>query len=62
MLEGLRFEQCQRLVYVSCSPLTFARDAAVLVARHGFSLIETGILDMFPNTAHVESLSLFVRE
>ena len=62
LLEGLRFEQCQRLVYVSCSPLTFARDAAVLVARHGFSLIETGILDMFPNTAHVESLSLFVRE
>ncbi len=62
LLEGLRFEQCQRLVYVSCSPVTFARDAAVLVARHGFSLIETGILDMFPNTAHVESLSLFVRE
>ena len=62
LLEGLRFDQCQRLVYVSCSPVTFARDAAVLVARHGFSLIETGILDMFPNTAHVESLSLFVRE
>ena len=62
LLEALRFEQCQRLVYVSCSPVTFARDAAVLVARHGFSLIETGILDMFPNTAHVESLSLFVRE
>ena len=62
LLEGLRFEHCQRLVYVSCSPVTFARDAAVLVAVHGFSLIETGILDMFPNTAHVESLSLFVRE
>ena len=62
LLEGLRFDRCQRLVYVSCSPVTFARDAAVLVARHGFSLIETGILDMFPNTAHVESLSLFVRE
>ena len=62
LLEGLRFEQCQRLVYVSCSPVTFARDAAVLVAHHGFALIETGILDMFPNTAHVESLSLFVRE
>jgi 23S rRNA (uracil1939-C5)-methyltransferase len=62
LLEGLRFEHCQRLVYVSCSPVTFARDAAVLVARHGYTLIETGILDMFPNTAHVESLSLFVRE
>ena len=61
LLEGLRLERCQRLVYVSCSPLTFARDAAVLVARHGFTLIETGILDMFPHTAHVESLSLFVR-
>ncbi len=62
LLEGLKFDQCQRMVYVSCSPVTFARDAAVLVARHGFTLIETGILDMFPNTAHVESLSLFVRE
>ena len=62
LIEGLRFDQCQRLVYVSCSPVTFARDAAVLVARHGFTLVETGILDMFPNTAHVESLSLFVRE
>ncbi len=62
LIEGLRFEQCQRLIYVSCSAVTFARDAQVLVARHGFTLIETGILDMFPNTAHAESLSLFVRE
>lgn len=51
----------ERLVYVSCNPVTLARDAAVLVRRHGFHLDESGILDMFPHTAHVESISLFTR-
>ncbi len=62
LLESVNLARCERLVYVSCSPVTFARDAQVLVERHGFTLVETGILDMFPHTAHVESLSLFVRE
>jgi len=50
----------RRIAYVSCNPVTFARDAAVLMAN-GFELSEVGIYDMFPNTAHVETLGLFVK-
>ena len=49
-----------RIAYVSCNPRTFAADAARL-ATLGFSLQEVGIFDMFPHTAHVETLGLFVR-
>lgn len=50
----------ERIAYVSCNPRTFAVDAARL-ARLGFSLQEVGAFDMFPHTAHVETLGLFVR-
>ena len=52
----------RRIVYVSCNPSTLARDAAVLVQEGGYALREAGIVNMFPQTSHVESMAVFVRD
>ena len=51
-----------KMVYVSCNPATLARDAAILVHEGGWRLTRAGIINMFPHTAHVESVAVFERD
>jgi 23S rRNA (uracil1939-C5)-methyltransferase len=62
VLEYLPKRGVRRVVYVACHPGSLARDAGILVEQHGFTLAGAGVMDMFPHTAHVESIALFERD
>lgn len=60
-MAGLGDLRPERIVYVSCSPSTLARDAGLLVNDAGYALKMAGVVNMFPHTAHVESMAVFDR-
>jgi 23S rRNA (uracil1939-C5)-methyltransferase len=60
-LRGAGWQLPRRIVYVSCNPATLARDAGLLVHQAGYACTHAGAINMFPHTAHVESIAVFER-
>jgi 23S rRNA (uracil1939-C5)-methyltransferase len=61
IVKNIRAFKGDQILYISCNPATFARDADILVNQNHYRLKTIGAMDMFPHTAHVESIALFER-
>ncbi len=61
VVASLKKERPRQIVYVSCNPETLAQDAHMLVNKHGFHFRKCTLVDMFPHTDHMESVSVFER-
>ncbi|TMO58194.1 23S rRNA (uracil(1939)-C(5))-methyltransferase RlmD [Pseudoalteromonas phenolica] len=60
VLKQLPLNQFEKILYVSCDPVTLARDSA-LVLEAGFTISKVGLMNMFPHTGHIETMALFQR-
>ncbi|WP_404338752.1 23S rRNA (uracil(1939)-C(5))-methyltransferase RlmD [Pseudoalteromonas mariniglutinosa] len=60
ILEQLPLKQFKTILYVSCDPVTLARDSAIIL-QAGFSIKKIGLMNMFPHTGHIETMALFHR-
>ncbi|MCX7123217.1 MAG: 23S rRNA (uracil(1939)-C(5))-methyltransferase RlmD [Gammaproteobacteria bacterium] len=61
VVRNIEYWNPKRIVYVSCDPVTLVRDLAILVQEKKYKLEKIGVMDMFPHTAHLETMALLTR-
>ncbi|MGB0860506.1 MAG: 23S rRNA (uracil(1939)-C(5))-methyltransferase RlmD, partial [Pseudoalteromonas spongiae] len=61
ILTQLKLKRFSRILYVACDPVTMARDSKLLI-NAGFKVSKISLMNMFPNTSHIETMALFEKE